>query len=51
MSVIIVNWLIPQITTVSYTPAFIIIAVLAPMAMVSIYVLIRKIKQVEVNKI
>ncbi|MBA4743717.1 MAG: MFS transporter [Muricauda sp.] len=49
VSVIIVNWLIPQITKVSYTPAFIIIAVLAPLAMISIYVLIRKIRQVEIH--
>ena len=51
VSVIIMNWLIPQITTVSYTPAFIIIAVLAPLAVLSIYFFIRKIKPVEVDSI
>lgn len=49
ISVIIMNWLIPKITTVSYTPAFIIIAILAPLAVLSIYILIRKIKPVEVQ--
>lgn len=47
LSVIIMNWLIPKITTVSYTPAFIIIAVLAPLSIVSIIVLIKKIEPVE----
>ncbi|TMU56098.1 MFS transporter [Flagellimonas algicola] len=51
ISVIIMNWLIPKITTVSYTPAFIIIAVLAPLAVLSIYILIRKIKPVELDSI
>ncbi|MEM7381392.1 MAG: MFS transporter [Bacteroidota bacterium] len=51
VSVIIMNWLIPKITTVSYTPAFIIIAVLAPLAVLSIYILIRKIKPVELDSI
>ncbi|GIZ07779.1 MFS transporter [Flavobacterium sp. UMI-01] len=45
-SVIIMNWLIPQITTVSYTPAFIIIAVLAPLTILSIMFFIRKIEPV-----
>ncbi|MCL6273713.1 MFS transporter [Muricauda sp. 2012CJ35-5] len=49
ISVIIMNWLIPKITTVSYTPAFIVIAVLAPLAVLSIYVLIKKIKPVEIE--
>jgi ACS family hexuronate transporter-like MFS transporter len=31
----IMNWLIQKITTVSYTPAFIIIAVLAPLTIVN----------------
>lgn len=47
LSVIVMNWLIPKITTVSYTPAFIIIAVLAPLTIVSIFFFIRKIEQVE----
>ncbi|MDA9374398.1 MFS transporter [Flavobacteriaceae bacterium] len=46
VSVIIMNWLIPIITTESYTPAFIIIAVLAPLAMLSIYLFIHKIEKV-----
>lgn len=45
-SVIIMNWLIPKITEISYTPAFVIIAVLAPMAILSIIVLIKKIEPV-----
>lgn len=49
LSVIIMNWMIPKITTVSYTPAFIIIAILAPLAVLSIYILIRKIKPVELS--
>lgn len=42
VSVIIMNWLIPKITTVSYTPAFIIIAVLAPLTIGTIMILIKK---------
>jgi len=49
VSVIIMNWLIPQITEISYTPAFIIIAILAPLAVLSIYILIRKIEPVEIE--
>ena len=49
VSVIIMNSLIPMIAQVSYTPAFIVIAVLAPMAVLSIYVLIKKIRPVEVE--
>ena len=47
LSVIIMNWLIPKITTVSYTPAFIIIAVLAPLTVASLFLLIKKVEQVE----
>lgn len=47
ISVIIMNTLIPMIASVSYTPAFIVIAVLAPMAVGSIYLLIKNIKPVE----
>lgn len=50
VSVIIMNWLIPIITTESYTPAFIILAVLAPLAVLSIYILIKEIKPIE-NKL
>jgi len=46
-SVIIMNWLIPKITQTSYTPAFIIIAILAPMAILSIILLIKKIQPVK----
>ncbi|GAA4269344.1 MFS transporter [Hyunsoonleella aestuarii] len=49
VSVIIMNSLIPKIASVSYTPAFIVIAVLAPMAVLSIFMLIKKIKPVEHN--
>lgn len=49
VSVIIMNSLIPMIAQVSYTPAFIVIAVLAPMAVLSIYILIKKIRPVEVE--
>ena len=47
VSVIIMNWLIPKITTESYTPAFIILAVLAPLCVISIFVLIKEIKPIE----
>ena len=47
VSVIIMNTLIPKIAAVSYTPAFIVIAVLAPLAVLSIYTLIKKIEPVE----
>ncbi|TDE44889.1 MFS transporter [Flavobacterium rhamnosiphilum] len=47
VSVIIMNWLIPKITTISYTPAFIIIAILAPLSMLSVFVLIKKIEPVD----
>ena len=49
VSVIIMNWLIPQITINSYTPAFILIAILAPLAVLSILLLIRKVRPVEVE--
>ncbi|PCJ96062.1 MAG: MFS transporter [Flavobacteriaceae bacterium] len=48
ISVIIMNWLIPIITTESYTPAFIILAILAPLAVLSIYVLIKEIKPIDI---
>ncbi|NIJ45754.1 ACS family hexuronate transporter-like MFS transporter [Wenyingzhuangia heitensis] len=49
ISVIIMNTLIPLIASVSYTPAFIVIAILAPLAVGSIYVLIKKIEPVRIN--
>jgi len=48
VSVIIMNWLIPIITTESYTPAFIILAILAPLAVLSVYVLIKEIKPIDI---
>lgn len=48
ISVIIMNWLIPIITIESYTPAFIILAILAPLAVLSIYVLIKEIKPIDI---
>ncbi|WP_411031676.1 MFS transporter [Spongiimicrobium sp. 3-5] len=48
VSVIIMNWLIPIITTESYAPAFIILAILAPLAVLSIYILIKEIKPVDI---
>jgi ACS family hexuronate transporter-like MFS transporter len=47
VSVIIMNWLVPIITVESYTPAFIILAVLAPLSVLSIYFLIKEIKPIE----
>jgi ACS family hexuronate transporter-like MFS transporter len=47
VSVIIMNSLIPKIAEVSYTPAFVVIAILAPLAVLSIFVLIKKIEPVE----
>lgn len=44
ISVAIMNFIIPKITTESYTPAFIILAVLAPLSVLSIFVLIKEIK-------
>jgi ACS family hexuronate transporter-like MFS transporter len=50
ISVIIMNWLIPIITVDSYTPAFLILAVLAPLSVLSIVVLIKEIKPIQTNK-
>jgi ACS family hexuronate transporter-like MFS transporter len=47
VSVIIMNWLIPKITIFSYTPAFIIIAILAPLTVLSLLLFIKKIEPVE----
>lgn len=49
VSVIIMNWLIPKITTVSYTPAFIILAVLAPLTVAAVYFLIKEIKPIDIE--
>jgi ACS family hexuronate transporter-like MFS transporter len=49
ISVILMNWLIPIITVESYTPAFIVLAVLAPLATLSLYLLIKEIKPIENN--
>lgn len=50
LSVIIMNFLIPVITTESYTPAFILIAVLVPLGVLSVYIFCRKIGPVDENK-
>jgi MFS transporter, ACS family, hexuronate transporter len=47
VSVIIMNWLIPIITVESYTPAFIILGVLAPLSVLSVHLLIKEIKPIE----
>ncbi|WP_075341362.1 MFS transporter [Tenacibaculum agarivorans] len=44
ISVIIMNRLIPEITKTSYTPAFIILACLAPLSLLAIYALCKEIK-------
>lgn len=46
-SVIIMNFLIPVITKTSYTPAFILIAVLVPLGVLSVYIFCKKIGPVE----
>ncbi|WP_209404888.1 MFS transporter [Pseudozobellia sp. WGM2] len=51
VSVIIMNSLIPMIASVSYTPAFIVIAVLSPLAVLSIYALIKRIRPVEIESV
>ena len=51
VSVIIMNSLIPMIASVSYTPAFVVIAVLAPLAVLSIYVLIKRKRPVEIESV
>ncbi len=48
-SVILMNFLIPVITEVSYTPAFVIIAVFVPLGVFAIYYLIRNIGPVKIN--
>jgi ACS family hexuronate transporter-like MFS transporter len=48
-SVIIMNFLIPVITKVSYTPAFILIAVFVPLGVLSVYVFCKKIGPVEIK--
>lgn len=48
-SVIIMNFLIPVITKTSYTPAFILIAILVPLGVLSIYVFCKKIGPVKIK--
>ena len=43
LSVIIMNFLVPVITTKSYTPAFVIIAVFVPLGVMAVYLLCEKI--------
>ena len=50
VSVIIMNWLIPIITVDSYTPAFIILAILAPLSVLSVTILIKEIKPIQIDK-
>ncbi|GGZ23564.1 hexuronate transporter ExuT [Echinicola pacifica] len=50
ISVILMNFLIPIITTESYTPAFIAIALFVPLGVISIYVLCKKIEPVKIKK-
>ncbi|MFI1743569.1 MFS transporter [Thalassobellus sediminis] len=47
LSVMIMNWFIGQITTNSYTPAFIVIAITIPMSLLFLYVLIKEIGPVK----
>jgi ACS family hexuronate transporter-like MFS transporter len=46
-SVIIMNFLVPMISEISYTPIFIMIAVFVPMGVGAIYVLAKEIKQID----
>jgi ACS family hexuronate transporter-like MFS transporter len=46
-SVIVMNFLVPVIAKVSYTPVFIIIAIFVPLGIGAIYLFARKIKPVE----
>lgn len=46
-SVIIMNFLIPVMTKVSYTPAFILIAIFVPLGVLSVFKLVRNIGPVE----
>jgi len=50
ISVVIMNYLIPIITVKSYTPAFIILAVIAPLVVISLNILCKKIQPLK-NKI
>jgi ACS family hexuronate transporter-like MFS transporter len=49
-SVIIMNFLIPVITEESYTPAFILIAILVPLGVWSVYFFVKNIGPVELKK-
>ena len=48
-SVIVMNSLIPVITKTSYTPAFLVIAIFVPLGVLSVYVLCKKIKRLEIG--
>ncbi len=48
-SVIIMNFLIPVITKTSYTPAFILIAILVPLGVLSIYIFCKNIGPVQIK--
>ena len=43
-SVIIMNFLIPVVSEISYTPVFILIAIFVPMGIISVYLLAKEIK-------
>lgn len=49
-SVIIMNFLIPVITKNSYTPAFILIAIMVPLGVISVYVFCKEIGPVRIRK-
>jgi ACS family hexuronate transporter-like MFS transporter len=48
-SVIVMNWVVPKIAAISYTPIFIAIAVFVPLGIGAIYFFARNIKPVEEN--
>ena len=48
-SVIVMNFLVPVITTESYTPAFVIIAVFVPLGVIAIYLLCKKIGPLKIT--
>lgn len=49
VAVMIVNWLVPKITVDSYTPAFILLGVLAPLSVIALFALCKNIRQLNEN--
>ncbi|MCK0130592.1 MFS transporter [Flavobacteriaceae bacterium F08102] len=47
VSVMVMNWFIGQITTNSYTPAFVVIAITIPLSLIALYVMIKEIGPVK----